>query len=166
MHPASLTNEQLLRQCDLRTDRRSGPGGQHRNKVETAVIVAHRATGILAEASERRSQADNRRVAIFRLRLALAVAYRTPFEVGAKPSELWQSRVHGRRLSVSASSESFPALLAELLDHLQAVSFSLRDSSKHFAVSSTQLIKLLRSHPPALAKVNAYRLAGGLKRLT
>ncbi len=36
-HPATWTTEQLLEQCDLRTQRRSGPGGQHRNKTSSCI---------------------------------------------------------------------------------------------------------------------------------
>ena len=36
MHPAELPIPELLRQCEVVHTRRSGPGGQHRNKVETA----------------------------------------------------------------------------------------------------------------------------------
>ena len=36
-HPADLAPEQLIEQCDIRFLRRSGPGGQHSNKVSTAV---------------------------------------------------------------------------------------------------------------------------------
>ena len=66
-HPAAASPEQLWAECEARRLRRSGPGGQHRNKVETAVSLRHLSTGVCAEASERRSQAQNRSVALFRL---------------------------------------------------------------------------------------------------
>ena len=58
----------LERDCDLSFFRASGPGGQHRNKTETAVRVVHRPTGTIAAATEERSQSRNREVAIERLR--------------------------------------------------------------------------------------------------
>ena len=55
LHPAAMQPDALSAQCEFRATRRSGPGGQNRNKVETAVILTHRPTGIRAEASERRT---------------------------------------------------------------------------------------------------------------
>lgn len=51
--------------------RASGPGGQHRNRRETGVRITHRPTGIVVQATERRSQVDNRRVAVERLEALL-----------------------------------------------------------------------------------------------
>ena len=111
-HPTLLTTDELLAECDARRLRRSGPGGQHRNKVETAVALVHRPTGVRAEANERRSQAQNRTVAVFRLRLKLALAVRAARDKHTAPSPLWRSRCHGGRIAVNPSHDDFPAMLA------------------------------------------------------
>jgi len=59
--------EELEQQCDIEFARTGGPGGQHRNKAETAVRVTHRPTGIVIVASEHRSQYRNRLAALQRL---------------------------------------------------------------------------------------------------
>src|SRR6266487_3993501 len=59
--------ESLERDCDIEFFIASGPGGQHRNKVETAVRLTHRPTGISVTASERRSQYANREAAFERM---------------------------------------------------------------------------------------------------
>lgn len=79
-HPVTLSDEKLLRQCQVSRLRRSGPGGQHRNKVETAVSLHHLHTGIRAEASERRSQFQNLSTALMRLRITLAMEVRCPIQ--------------------------------------------------------------------------------------
>ena len=52
-----------LDDCDIKTMRGSGPGGQHRNKTDSACKVTHRPTGISAYADER-SQHHSKRKAI------------------------------------------------------------------------------------------------------
>jgi len=49
--------------CDRQTFRGSGPGGQHRNKRDTGVRWIHRESGARGEASEKKSQHQNERVA-------------------------------------------------------------------------------------------------------
>lgn len=66
-----LDDDALARACEETFYVGSGPGGQHRNKAATAVRLFHPATGLTVTATERRSQAQNRSVALARLRGAL-----------------------------------------------------------------------------------------------
>jgi hypothetical protein len=163
MHPARLPPDDLLRDCDETRTKRSGPGGQHRNKVETAVILRHRVSGVSAEASERRSQADNRRMALFRLRLKLALLHREPPE--AHPTGLWQSRRRDGRLLVSVDHDDYPALVAEALDRIVAAGLDMPAAATALGVSPSQLVRLLDKEPAALGALNRLRAAAGLKPL-
>ena len=164
-HPAGLEIETLLSQCEIRRLRRSGPGGQHRNKVETAVVICHQPTGICGEASERRSQFQNQQKAIGRLRIKLALAVRDTRCDKASPSPLWESRRTGTGISVSAAHDDFPEILAEALDVLEANEWDAKASADHLNVSATQLVKLLRREPKALAQLNVHRQQQGLTPL-
>ncbi|MEM1108765.1 MAG: peptide chain release factor-like protein [Planctomycetota bacterium] len=169
-HPARLPIDELLRACEADRFRASGPGGQHRNKVETAVRLTHRPTGVTGQASERRKQAQNHTAAVFRLRVNLALTVRTPGtsksdDPAAEPSGLWRSRVLGGRLAINPGHDDFPAMLAEALDRLAACGYEVPFAAEALGVSGSQLLKLLRQEPRALEQVNAAREALGLNRL-
>ncbi|MFN0056736.1 MAG: peptide chain release factor family protein [Planctomycetales bacterium] len=164
-HPATLPEARLLADCEIQRTRRSGPGGQHRNKVESAVVILHRPTGVLAEASERRSQAENRQVALFRLRVNLALAVRRPVVEGSPPSPLWRSRCQGGRIAVNPQHDDFPSLLAEALDVLTACNLEPKTAAAALGCTSSQLTKFLQVEPQALLLINRSRERLGWHRL-
>lgn len=182
-HPAWLSEDLLMKECRVRALRRGGPGGQHRNKVETAIVIEHESSGISAEANERRCQKENKAVAIFRLRLGLAVHIRSQWvgeftknlssqadNVDSKCPDValstaWQSRIKKGRISIASDHWDFPAVLAEAMDQLLAQSGNVTAAAKCLEISPSQLVKLLRMHAPALALVNKYRQERGWNSL-
>lgn len=165
VHPVALADADLLRQCKLQHTRRSGPGGQHRNKVETAVVLTHIATGIRAEASERRSQAANRKVAIFRLRLSLALGHRAPALPSGSASNLWKTRCSSGRIAINPQHADFPLLLAEIMDQLESTGADVKAVAKHFQCTTSQLVKFLKLEPRAFKWLNTQRVGCGLGAL-
>jgi hypothetical protein len=184
-HPACLDDRTLLSQCSVERGRSGGPGGQNRNKVETLVELTHGPTGVSAHAGERRSQEENKRVALKRLRLALAVHVRMPVPMGDVGSDLWKSRRRGPRedanrgsppksrwsaggqgvLEVNPDHHDYPCLLAEALDVISASNWDPKPASLRLEVSASQLVKLIKEHPAALAMWNAEREKQGMRAL-
>jgi protein subunit release factor B len=65
--PLPLHLERLARECVVTPFKSSGPGGQKKNKTESSVRVRHVPTGITRIATESRSQARNRTLALERV---------------------------------------------------------------------------------------------------
>jgi RF-1 domain len=165
LHPADADDELLEKQSRETRTRRSGPGGQHRNKVETAVVLHHLTSGITAEASERRSQPENRRMALKRLRVQLALQIRVLRPDECVPSQLWGLRCRSGRITVSEEHDDFARLLAEALDVIEACELDFPTAAEQLGCTPTQLTKLLSIEPRALAKINQQRVARNLKPL-
>ena len=129
--------------------------------MESAVILTHRPTDVSAEASERRSQHENHAVALFRLRINLALEVRSE-ELAAEPSPLWQSRCRGGKIALNPEHADFPAILAEALDDVAARTWDVREAGTFLGCTSSQLVKLFQKEPRALLLVNRHRREAGL----
>lgn len=164
-HPTTLDEAELMKQCTMGKGRGSGPGGQNRNKVETLVMLTHEPTGVEAHAGERRSAIENKRVAIRRLRLSLAVAVRCAVGLGEIRSPLWMSRCKDGVVACSDEHRDLATLIAEAMDVIVAASGDVRKASLRLCCSASQLVKLLARHPPALVAVNALRAERGMRPL-
>jgi protein subunit release factor A len=72
-------DDTLLAQCRVETFRAGGKGGQHQNTTNTGVRLVHRPTGLRVESRTERSQLQNRRRALTRLREKLErLTHRAP----------------------------------------------------------------------------------------
>ena len=167
-HPSVIEQDALIAQCELRTQRRSGPGGQHRNKTSTGAFLTHRLTGVVGEATESRSQSDNRRIALLRLRYRLAIEIRTPAIFETEPNAQEQqvrAQYTGHSMKLAETNSAKPALLALLLNDLHAAGGQPSAVSPKWQVSTSKLIGLLKSHPPAMVLVNRIRRHHGRRDL-
>ncbi len=164
-HPASLSDEDILADCRIDRGRIGGPGGQHRNKVETAVTLTHTPTGLSAQAGERRSPKDHHRMALRRLRLELATHFRLGVPDGEVRSEMWLTRTKDGRIAVSDRHRDYPTMLAEAMDVLWAARMDVRRAAARLGVSRTQLVRLIGKHPSALGVMNKARVERKLRPL-
>jgi hypothetical protein len=164
-HPAALAPEELLKACQTTRSKGSGPGGQHRNKVETAITLTHKPTGVIGAASERRSQVDNARVALFRLRVNLALEVRGEYNLVQGPSDVLRARIVKGRLMLNPEHTDFPSILAEVLDLLWLKRWDVATAAGLLDLTPTQVIKLLRQEPRALTLCNEQRQLHGLHAL-
>ena len=170
MHPSQKNTKILEKEIVYEATRSTGPGGQHRNRVATAIRATHKPTGIFAMGTERRSQLENKKQALFRLRCKLAMTHRSPIKSENlceptlyQPSELWLKRLKGRKIKASPTHTDFPALLAEVLDRLQIDKDDVKNTAIAFRVSTTQLIKFLAIDGHTLHALNKRREAQKLK---
>ena len=92
--------ESLERDCEMEFFVAGGPGGQHRNKVETGVRLTHRVANVTVTATERRSQSANRDAAYERMAEKLEAMQRVQKKrFATKPGRAAKERrITGKRI--------------------------------------------------------------------
>lgn len=159
-HPAIIEIDDFLSHCRLTSHRRGGPGGQHRNKVSSAIIALHEPTGVSAEANERRDQSQNRRIAIERLRARLALVLRT-LSTADKPIHRLEvslrDRWHGRSLKIAESNFDRSAVMALVLDDLHRAGGQPSLVAAQWSISTSSVVNFVAAQPAAFQLVNRWR---------
>ena len=148
----TLEDGTLLSQCRVDTARGRGPGGQKRNKTESAVQITHIESGISAYNDVSRSQHQNKTAALQRLRLEIALKLRS--ETMTQPGQM-----------PSLKSDAYPLWAARVLDFLASNGYRISDAAAQLDMSTSQLVKALSKCPPLWQFVNAQRVSLGLKQI-
>ncbi len=159
-----LDEGELLAQCEVDRFRASGPGGQKRNKTDSAVRLRHRPTGLESIAVESRSQHENRACALKRLRLTIALEAREPIADVAtyEPGEAITGRMRGQRIAVSTKNPAYPQVVAEVFDVIAASEWRLSDAAPVLGLSTAALGRFLEADPVVFRAANERRAALGL----
>lgn len=154
----AMDDKAILADCDVHTYKSSGPGGQHRNKVSSAVRLRHRPTGISAHGDDSRSQHENKRLALKRLRMQIALQVRRPVggqggtaglpavvaECLCRPRGEGRSTCPAARLDVGRKDGRFWPVAQFLLDVLQHVDGRLADAAQHLGITTSNLVAQIK----------------------
>jgi hypothetical protein len=163
------SDDALIAQCEVDRYRASGPGGQHRNKTDSAVRLRHKPSGVTAIGEDSRSQLENKMHAVRRLRSAIALDVREPVKL--------EGFVAGPRLAALVAGGTPPlgartrltgeywAAIAELLDLLVAGSLEIGTTAQRLGITTGAMSKLLLHDDQVARAVNDLRRGAGMRPL-
>lgn len=152
----SLSDAELLSQCEVDTYRASGPGGQKRNKTSSAVRLRHRPSGILVIAEESRSQHQNKARALRRLRERFWLQLRETL-----PAE----SVSVVNLHIGKKDERYWPIWGLVLDALDQCQAQVSTTAKYLGTTTGHLIDFLETHDAGWTEANRLRQRYGLAPL-
>jgi hypothetical protein len=168
-HYLLVSDDALIAQCEVDRYRASGPGGQHRNKTESAVRLRHRLTGVTAIGEDSRSQAENKVHAVRRLRSAIALEVREAVTLdGFAPSPRLAALVAGGTAPLGERTRQtgeYWAAIGELLDLLVAGGLEIAATAQRLGITTGALSKLLLHDDLVARTVNDLRRARNMRPL-
>jgi hypothetical protein len=154
-----LTDAQLLAGCEVDTYRASGPGGQKRNKTDSAVRLRHLPSGLMVIAEESRSQHENKARALRRLRERLYLQLRLPFMAPMNGQSVEAP------LKVGRKDDRFWPTVGLVLDALDEAQGQVSTVAAWLGASTGQLIDFLQRDETIWAQANQLRQRHGQKPL-
>ena len=168
----TLSPDELLAQCTRTPYQASGPGGQKRNRVYSALRLEHSPTGVRAESGAHREAARNRADALRKLRLALAIAgsrlVLLPRPHDGTPPEDPPGPPAGYpafRAKISTEHKDYPATVLESLVMFRALGGELRPTAARLGVSTSAFGRYLKIDKTVFAEANRIRETAELPRL-
>jgi hypothetical protein len=163
------SDDALIAQSEVDRYRASGPGGQHRNKTESAVRLRHKLSGVTAIGEDSRSQAENKLHAVRRLRAAIALGFREPVALeGYAPSARLARLIAGGTAPLGAKTRltaEYWAAIAELLDLLVAGELEIATTAQRLGITTGALSKLLLHDEQVARVVNDLRRGRAMRPL-
>jgi len=158
----NLSDADLLAQCTVDTYRASGPGGQKRNKTNSAVRLRHTPSGRMTIAEESRSQHENKARALRRLRMAIALHHRLPDPDPADlAARIAPYRTPAGRIEIALKNPAYPQLLAAVLDLVAWARGRISDAAAQIDVATSQLARIITRDGKLLDEANRIRAAHG-----
>ncbi|MCX8044867.1 MAG: peptide chain release factor-like protein [Desulfobacterota bacterium] len=160
-----MDEEHFAGQCRFDAYTASGHGGQKRNRTYSAIRATHLPTGISVIAEESRSQHENKKRALRRLRKAIALRTRkeTPLqELDARIISFVCSDTAPR---MNPKNPLYPIMCATLLDMLYHAHGKISDAAHRLGISSGRMNKLLAADKDLFTAANNVRTLFNLKPL-
>ncbi len=149
----NLNDAELLKLCKLDFFIATGKGGQKRNKTSSAVRLTLKESSICASCSDDRQQSVNKKIALRRLRFAIALELR-------QEPEAWKGQ-----LDMNPKNSQYPLFVACLLDHILNHEWQVSEAAKSLGLSTGKLVKILAKDDTLWQHINAERQKLNLKQL-
>ncbi len=153
----NLSDEQLLSEAEVDYSRASGPGGQKRDKTESAVRIYHPEVDLSASCERTRSRHRNRELALRKLKIAYAIQTRHSFprEKFEVPEALRQYVDNGLR--IKTENPYYPFLLKLVLDLLENSEGRISQVADLLGVSTSRVVDFLKRKDRAFQEANSIR---------
>lgn len=159
------SDQELLKESEVNTDRGTGPGGSKADTSETAVVIKHQPSNVTARSSKTRSQQKNKEIALKKLRRTYALQVRhevDPAAISIPPS--LRDYVENK-LSINPDNRWYPFLVKLILDVFAHHEGQVSSTADVLDVSTGQLVRFFQRDESLWKRVNEMRDDFGQKPL-